>query len=290
MSLFIQLVLQGVATGFVYALVALGYTLVFRTLNHVIYCLGHVYMAGSIIGYIIAVMLGLSGWMTLIIMTLIGLGLGYVLDRVVFRKLYNVPTMTFVIAAIGLGIVLQNFARIFFPNPIKYPPIFGERVFKFLGASIAEQYFWVIGIALLLFGIFYSMLTFTRIGQAMRAVAADRPIAAAMGINVNIYISFTIILSMTVATIGGVLIGPLYFASFEMGNMMGLKAFSASVLGGVTCVPGALVGGLILGILENLGAGYISSAYKDVFSLGVLVLMLLFRPHGILGKPKPTKV
>ena len=288
--MFVQLVLQGIATGFVYALVALGYTLVFRTLNHVIYCLGHIYMTGSILGYIIAVSLGLNGWLTLIITALIGFVLGFILDRLVFRKLYNVPTMTFVIAAIGLGIVLQNFVRIKFPNPVKYPPIFGTRVFKIFGASIAEQYFWVIGIALFLFIIFYSLLSFTRIGQAMRAVAADRAIASAMGINVKIYISLTIILSMTVAVIGGILIGPLYFASFEMGNMMGLKAFSASVLGGITSIPGAMVGGVILGILENLGAGYISSAYKDVFSLGILVLMLLFRPYGILGKAKPTKV
>ncbi|MGE5629708.1 MAG: branched-chain amino acid ABC transporter permease [Caulobacteraceae bacterium] len=286
----IQLILQGIATGFVYALVALGYTLVFRTLNHFIFCLGHVYMTGSIFGFMIAVSLGLNAWLTLLITTLAGFIIGFILDRFILRKLYDVPTMTFVIATMGLGIVLQNLVRIRFPNPVKYPDIFGTRVFKIFGASIAEQYFWVIGIAIILFIIVYVLLSFTRVGQAMRAVAADRPIAAAMGINVRVYISFTIILSIVVAVIGGVLIGPLYFASFEMGNMMGLKAFSASVLGGVTSVPGAMVGGIILGILENLGAGYISSAYKDVFSLGILVLMLLFRPYGILGKARPTKV
>lgn len=285
-----QLLLQGIATGFVYALVALGYTLVFRSLNQVIYSQGHVFMVGSFIGYASSLKFGTNALQTLLITAVFGIILGFILDRIVFRKLYDVATMTFVIAAIGLGIVLQNTVRIMYPEPVKYPPIFGEGVVTVLNAQIAEPYLWVIAIAFILITSLYCFLTFTRHGQAMRAVASDRTMAAAMGINVKVYISMTISISMAIAVIGGVLIGPLYFASFDMGGMVGLKAFSASVLGGITSIPGAAIGGVALGILENLSAGYISSSYKDVVSLGVLILMLLFRPYGLLGKAKPTKV
>ena len=184
-----QLILQGIATGFVYALVALGYTFVFRCLNQVIYAQGHIFMVGSFMGYAASTKLGLDAVSTLLLMLLAGVAFGFLLDRVIFRKLYDVATMTFVIAAIGLGIILQNAVRILYPEPVKYPPIFGTRVFRIFNAQIAEPYLWVIAISLLLIAALYCFLTFTRYGQAMRAVASDRTIAAAMGINVKVYIS-----------------------------------------------------------------------------------------------------
>ncbi len=286
----LQLLLQGIATGFVYALVGLGYTLVFRTLNQIIFSQGHIFMAGCFMGYMVVVKLQLGPIYTILLVILLGVIFGIILDRLVWRKLYNVENMTFVIAAIGVGIILQNTVRILFPEPVKFPPIFGNKIYTFFSAQIAEPYLWVIGISLILIIALFCFFSFTKYGKAMRAVASDREIASAMGINVGLYISATIVLSMTIATIGGVLIGPLYFASFDMGGMIGLKAFAAAVLGGITSVPGTALGGIILGILENLSAGYISSAYKDVVSLGVLVLMLLFRPQGLLGKAKTIKV
>jgi branched-chain amino acid transport system permease protein len=288
--MFVQLVLQGIATGFVYALVGLGFTLVFRSLNQVIFSQGHVFMAGSFIGYVVASKFGYGPLATLLLTSLLGTAFGVILDRVVFRKLYNVEHMTFVIATIAIGIIIQNIVRVVFPEPVKFPPIFGERTFTIAGAQIAAPYLWVATISTILIAALYCFFNYTKYGQAMRAVASDRVIASAMGVNVKLYISLTIIMSVTIAVIGGILIGPLYFASFEMGGMVGLKAFAAAILGGITSVMGTALGGVSLGILENLAAGYISSEYKDVVSLGVLVLMLLFRPDGLLGTRKLTKV
>lgn len=288
--MFVQLLLQGIATGFVYALVGLGFTLVFRSLNQVIFSQGHVFMAGSFIGYIVALRLEHGPIGTLVLTLLLGIVFGLILDRVVFRKLYDVEHMTFVIATIAIGIIIENIARIVFPEPVKFPPIFGDKTFPIAGAQIAEPYLWVTTISILLIAGLYCFFNYTKYGQAMRAVASDRVIASALGINVRLYISWTIIMSVTIAVIGGVLIGPLYFASFEMGAMVGLKAFAAAILGGITSVMGTAVGGVSLGILENLAAGYIGSEYKDVVSLGVLIIMLLFRPNGLLGKAKLTKV
>lgn len=290
MEMFFQLVLQGIATGFVYALVGLGFTLVFRSLNQVIFSQGHVFMAGSFIGYIVTMKMGFGPFGTILMTLLLGIVFGFVLDRVIFKRLYNVEHMTFVIATIAIGIIIQNVVRILFPEPVKFPPIFGDRVFNIFDAQIAEPYLWVIAISMTLIVSLCCFFNYTKYGQAMRAVASDRIIASAMGINVKLYIAITIIMSITIAAIGGVLIGPLYFASFEMGGMVGLKSFAAAILGGITSIMGTAVGGVSLGILENLAAGYISSEYKDVVSLGVLIIMLLFRPYGLLGKAKITKV
>ncbi|MDO8310368.1 MAG: branched-chain amino acid ABC transporter permease, partial [Sideroxyarcus sp.] len=132
--------------------------------------------------------------------------------------------------------------------------------------------------------------TYSRHGRALRAVASDRVVASAMGINVNLAIMMIFAISTSVAAIGGLLIGPLYYASFDMGDMVGLKAFSAAIIGGINSVPGTIVGGIIIGVLENLSAGYISSAYKDAVVFAVLIIMLLVRPHGLFGRAIPTKV
>ncbi len=285
-----QLLAQGIATGAVYALVGLGFTLVFRTLNQVIFSQGHVFMAGSFLGYAIVSRLHLGPIAAILLITAAGFLFGVVLDRLAFRKLYDADHMTFVIATIGVGIVLQNGIRIVYPEPVKFPPVFGTELYNFGGARIAEPYFWVVGVALLLVIALHLFFTYTRQGRALRAVAADRVVASTMGINVNLSIRMTFAISVTVAAIGGLLIGPLYYASFDMGEMVGLKAFSAAIIGGINSVPGTILGGVILGVLENLSAGYISSDYKDAVAFAILIAMLLVRPHGLLGRVRPTKV
>jgi len=288
--MFFQLIVQGIATGAVYALVGLGFTLVFRSLNQVIFSQGHVFMAGCFLGYLIVNRFHLGPIAAISIVAAAGLLFGMILDRLVFRKLYYAEHLPFVIACIGLGIMLQNGIRIFYPEPVKFEPIFGTRVFNVFGARITEPYFWVVGVAAILVAVLHLFFTFARSGLAMRAVAADRVVASTMGINVKFYIMLTFTISVAVAAIGGLLVGPLYFASFDMGNMVGVKAFAAAILGGINSVPGTILGGILLGVLENLAAGYISTDFKDAVALVLLIVMLLLRPHGLLGTERPTKV
>ncbi|WP_151446755.1 branched-chain amino acid ABC transporter permease [Lacisediminimonas profundi] len=288
--MFPQLLVQGIATGAVYALVGLGFTMVFRTLNQVIFSQGHVFMAGSFLGFAIVSKFPVGPVTAILMVAVAGFIFGIILDRLAFRKLYSANHMNFVIATIGLGIVLQNGIRIFYPEPVKYPALFGTKVYEFSGIRIAEPFFWVVGVALIAVTLLHLFFTYSRHGRALRAVASDRVVASAMGINVNLAIMMIFAISTSVAAIGGLLIGPLYYASFDMGDMVGLKAFSAAIIGGINSVPGTIVGGIIIGVLENLSAGYISSAYKDAVVFAVLIIMLLVRPHGLFGRAIPTKV
>jgi branched-chain amino acid transport system permease protein len=288
--MFPQLLIQGIATGAVYALVGLGFTLVFRTMNQVIFSQGHVFMAGSFLGFMIVTKLPVGPVAAIILVAIAGFLFGIILDRLAFRKLYEASHMNFVIATIGIGIVLQNVVRIIYPESIKYPPLFGTKIYEFGSVRIAEPYFWVVGVAFIAVITLHLFFTYSRYGRALRAVAADRVVASAMGVNVNMAIMMTIAISTSVAAIGGLLIGSLYYSSFDMGDMVGLKAFSAAIIGGINSVPGTVVGGVIIGVLENLSAGYISSAYKDTVVFGVLIIMLLVRPHGLFGRARPTKV
>jgi branched-chain amino acid transport system permease protein len=286
----LQLIVQGLATGAVYALVGLGFSLVFRSINQVIFSQGHVFMFGSIIGYIIVSRLDLGPVPALLLIGLVGFGLGWLMDRIALRKLHNADHLTFIIATIGIGIILENGVRIFYPEPLRFPPIFGSSVLDIGGVRIAEPYTWVVAVSLILVALLHLFFTYSRVGRGLRAVASDKPIASIMGVNVTRSITLTIAISTAVAAIGGVLIGPIYYVSFDVGGMVGLKAFSAAVLGGINSIPGAIIGGFLLGVLENLSAGYISSGYKDAVAFAVLIIMLLIRPNGILGTTRPTKV
>jgi branched-chain amino acid transport system permease protein len=212
-----------------------------------------------------------------------------VLERFVFRRLYHNHEV-FVVGSIGLGIVLMNGVRVFFPEPVPFPKVFGSEVVQIGTARFQEAYLWVVAATLVLVVLLHVMFTYTRTGRALRAVAADGEIAGAVGVNVKRSIGLTFGLSFAVAAIAGVLIGPLYFVSFDMGDMVGLKAFSAAVFGGINSIPGTIIGGIVIGILENLAGGYISSAYKDLVAFVILLLMLIWRPTGLLGRETPVKV
>lgn len=287
--MFFQLISQGIATGALYALVGLGFTLVYRTTNQVIFSQGHVFMAGAFAGFIIVSQFNLAPIPAILLVGLVGYILGLVLDRVALRRLHNADHLTFIIATIGIGIMLENGVRIFFPEPIRFPDIFGTEVISMGSVRISVRYFWVVGVSLLLVIALHSFFTYTRIGRGLRAVAADRTVASVMGINVTRAISSTVAISTAVASVAGLLIGPIYYVSFDMGGVVGLKAFSAAVIGGINSIPGTILGGILVGVLENLSAGYISSAYRDVIAFAFLILTLFIRPHGLLGYAKPEK-
>ena len=284
-----QILVGGIASGCIYAIVGLGFTLVYRTLKMVNFAQGHVFMAGTFLGLAIANKFSLPAVPLLLAVMIVAFLVGVVLERLIFRKLYHNHDV-FIVGSIGLGIALMNTVRLFFPEPIPFPKVFGEQIVKLGDAQFQEAYLWVIGCTIILVTLLHLFFAYTRNGRALRAVAADAEIAGTVGVNVPMAIAQTFGLSFAVAAAAGVLIGPLYFVSFDMGDMVGLKAFSAAVFGGINSIPGTIVGGIAIGLLENIAGTYISSSYKDLVAFVILLVMLVWRPNGLLGSSTPVKV
>lgn len=287
--MFSQLVISGFATGCIYAVVGLGFTLVYRTLKMVNFAQGQVFMTGAFLGLTIAQKFPMPTPLLLATVAASAFVLGVILERLVFRRLYHNHEV-FIVGSIGLGIMLMNGMRLLFPEPVPFPKVFGTEVVQIGTARIQETSLWVVLCTVGLVVLLHLLFTYTRTGRALRAVAADAEIAGAVGVNVSRAIGLTFGLSFAVAAVAGVLIGPLYFVSADMGDMVGLKAFSAAVFGGINSIPGTILGGVVIGILENLAGGYISSAYKDLVAFVILLVMLIWRPSGLLGRETPVKV
>jgi branched-chain amino acid transport system permease protein len=284
-----QILIGGIATGCIYAIVGLGFTLVYRSIRMVNFAQGQVFMVGTFLGLVIANRFELPAVPLIIVVGSVAFFIGLIVERLVFRRLYRSHEV-FVVGSLGLGIVLTNGIRILFPEPVPFPKVFGTGIVTFGDAFVPVAYIWVVALTVVLVAGLHALFTYTKIGRALRAVAADVEMAGAVGVDVRRSIAQIFGLSFAVAAIAGVLIGPLYFVSFDMGDMIGLKAFSAAVLGGINSIPGTILGGVIIGLLENLAGGYVSSAYKDLVAFVILLLMLLARPNGLLGRETPVKV
>jgi branched-chain amino acid transport system permease protein len=284
-----QILIGGITTGCIYAIVGLGFTLVYRSMRMVNFAQGQVFMAGTFLGLVIANRFELPAVPLIIIVGAVAFVIGLVVEKLVFRRLYHNHEV-FVVGSIGLGIVLTNAIRIMFPEPVPFPKVFGTEIVTVGGAFFQGAYLWVIGLTVVLVAGLHALFSWTKTGRALRAVASDIEMASAVGVDVRKGIAQTFGLSFAVAAIAGVLIGPLYFVSFDMGDMIGLKAFSAAVFGGINSIPGTILGGVIIGLLENLAGGYVSSSYKDLVAFIILLLTLVARPNGLLGRATPVKV
>lgn len=284
-----QILIGGITTGCIYAIVGLGFTLVYRSMRMVNFAQGQVFMAGTFLGLVIANRFELPAVPLIIIVGAVAFVIGLVVEKLIFRRLYHNHEV-FVVGSIGLGIVLTNAIRIMFPEPVPFPKVFGTGIVTVGGAFFQAAYLWVIGLTVVLVVGLHALFSWTKTGRALRAVASDTEMASAVGVDVRKGIAQTFGLSFAVAAIAGVLIGPLYFVSFDMGDMIGLKAFSAAVFGGINSIPGTILGGVIIGLLENLAGGYISSSYKDLVAFIILLLTLVVRPNGLLGRSTPVKV
>jgi branched-chain amino acid transport system permease protein len=285
-----QILIGGLGTGCIYALVGLGFTLVYRTMAMVNFAQGQVFMAGTFLGLYAARDLGMPAIPLLLLVAACSFVVGTLLERLVFRRLYHSHEV-FVVGAIGLGVMIENGFRALFPEPLPFPKIFGTGVYRFIpGVLFQKTYLWILVVTLVLVAALHVLFTYTRTGRGLRAVAADAEIAGTVGVSVPRAISLTFGLSFAVAAVAGVLIGPLYFVSPDMGDMVGLKAFSAAVLGGITSVVGTILGGVMLGLIEALAAFYLSTDYKDLFAFAILMAMLVLRPQGLLGRATPVKV
>ena len=300
MDYFLVLFLGGLVRGSIYALIALGYTMVYGIIQLINFAHGEIYMIGAFVALIVTgamTMYGFSGVSILILAALVAMvyaaAYGYTLERITYRPLRNAPRLSVLISAIGMSLFLQNYVLLAqTPDYMPFPNLIPE--FDFM-----EPYYHIMGSAELVILVISTlsmvaltvMIKYTRIGKAMRATQQDMTMARLLGVNVNRVISMTFIIGSVLAAVGGVLVAS-YIGqiNFYIGFMAGVKAFTAAVLGGIGNIPGAVLGGLVLGLAESMAAGYISSSYEDVFAFGILVLILVLRPQGILGKSVEQKV
>ncbi len=303
METFIQQLLNGLVLGSMYALVALGYTMVYGVLNLINFAHGDVLMIGAMIGLTILQLLeayvpGLPGYVQLALAILgaipVTMLVNILIERIAYRRLRNAPRLVPLITAIGISILLQTFAMMIWGrSPLPFPQLLSSEPIIIGGAMISQTQVLLLVLAALAMGGLVLLVERTRMGRAMRAVAENPRVAGLMGVDSNRVIVATFAIGAALAAVAGVMWGANYASiTFTMGVLPGLKAFCAAVLGGIGNIYGAMLGGLLLGIIEALGAGYIGdltggflgSHYQDIFAFVVLILVLTLRPSGIMGE------
>lgn len=300
MDYFIELFFSGLTRGSIYALIALGYTMVYGIIGLINFAHGEIYMIGAFTTFIIATVLSIYGFPLLAIVAISGIAAvvwascyGYTVERIAYKPLRHAPRLSPLISAIGMSIFLQNYVLLaqtpdFLPFPMLVPDFeFLEPVAHIVGSTDLV----IMVTTIITMVILTLIIKFTKIGKAMRATAQDRTMAMLVGINVNNIISATFIIGSALAALGGLLIAShIGQINFYIGFLAGIKAFTAAVLGGIGSIPGAVLGSFILGLTESFATGYVSSDYEDVFAFSLLVLILLFKPSGLLGKAETQKV
>ncbi len=294
MTYFLQQLINGLQLGFVYALIALGYTMVYGIVRLINFAHGDVFMVGAYLGFF-----SIASWRlpfpVAIVVAMVGCALlGVLIERLAYKPLRRAPRISSLITAIGVSLFLEYFTSlkfVFGPYFRAYPRPFTVRTYDLGGVNISNIQIIVFGVALVLMVALTLFVNRTRTGLAMRAVSFDHQTAALMGINVDNVISITFGIGAALAGAGGVLYGIAYPQIHPfMGIMPGLKAFVAAVLGGIGIIPGAMLGAVIMGVVEKLTEVYISSTLRDAGAFAILIIVLLVRPSGLLGKKQGEKV
>ena len=301
MDIFLQQIINGLTLGCVYAVVALGYTMVYGIIQLINFAHGEVVMIGAMVAFSVIMALAKSG-LPPIVVVLIGTAVAvpacmlvaYLMERIAYKPLRGAPRLAPLITAIGISIILQHVAMMIWGrSPMAFPQIIKPHTYEIGGALITSVQIAIILISFTLMGGLLLLVYRTKLGVAMRATSQRQDIAGLMGIDVNRVISATFVIGAALAAVAGVMIGTYYGQTqYTMGELLGLKAFCAAVLGGIGNLAGAVLGGILMGLVEALGTGYIGdltnnwfgSNYRDVFAFIVLILVLVFRPSGLLGE------
>jgi branched-chain amino acid transport system permease protein len=303
MDILLQQIINGLVLGSMYALVALGYTMVYGIINLINFAHGEVLMVGALtswalIGVMQDGMPGAPGWLilllALVISCVVAAALNFVIEKVAYRPLRNSPKLAPLITAIGMSILLQTLAMIIFkPNHKSFPSLLPTAPIDVAGAVITPTQIMILGVTAVSLAVLMYLVNYTRLGRAMRATAENPRVAALMGVKPDTVISATFVIGAILATIAGVMYASNYgTVQHTMGFLPGLKAFTAAVFGGIGNLAGAVVGGVLLGLIESIGSGYIGdltggllgSHYTDIFAFIVLIVVLTLRPSGLLGE------
>ncbi len=301
MDIFLQQLINGLTLGSVYAVVALGYTMVYGIIQLINFAHGELVMIGAMVAFTLIGVLVPTGLHPLLIVLIATacavpacMAVAYAMERLAYRPLRRAPRLAPLITAIGVSIILQHLALLVWTrNNLAFPQIIKTESYHIGGATITNVQIAIMGMSVAMMAGLALLVYRTRLGTAMRATAQNAQVAGLMGIDINRMIAATFVIGAALAAVAGVMVGSYYgIAHYQMGALLGMKAFSAAVLGGIGNLPGAMLGGLLLGVVEALGAGYIGdltgdvfgSNYQDVFAFLVLIAVLVFRPSGLLGE------
>lgn len=292
MNMFFQQVINGLNAGSIYALIAIGYTLVYGILKLINFAHGEIMMFGAYFAFIAATTLAWPFWAVIVFSMLITAILGVTIEFVAYRPLRTAPRLSALITAIGVSMFLQNVAQMIFgADPKVMPKIFPQHIFHLGGLEISSITLITLGLSIGFMILLELFIRQSKQGRAMRAVSENQDAAVLMGINANRTVSITFLIGSALGALGGILYSTAYSTiAPTMGTMPGLKAFVAAVLGGIGSVPGAMLGGFIIGMVEIMTKTYISSTWADAIVFLILIIVLLFKPTGILGKNVREKV
>ncbi len=297
MDFLLRIVFSGLTKGSIYALLALGYTMVYGIVRLINFAHGEIYMLGAFssllvfsVLHAIGLPLSITIMLAMLFAVLISCGYSYFMNKIAYAPLQNSPRLSVLISAIGMSIFLQNYILLAqTANFIPFPNLLPDKTL--LGGLLNLQQLIILLTVIVFMTIFSLLIKYTRTGKAMRATAQDITMARLLGINVRFIITVAFVIGAAAAALGGFMIGSYVGQiNFYIGFLVGIKAFVAAVLGGIGSITGAVIGSFVLGLIESLGAGYISSDYEDVFAFLFLIIILTFRPSGILGSTQKEKV
>ncbi|WHZ32073.1 branched-chain amino acid ABC transporter permease [Desemzia incerta] len=292
METFFQQMINGLSLGSIYALIALGYTMVYGIIKLINFAHGDIYMVGAFIGYTMIHSFGMGFFPALLTAMALSALLGVLIERIAYKPLRHATRIAVLITAIGVSYLLQNGMLYFYGAEVRsFPQVVDNTLFEVAGLQVSRIQLLIFATTLVLMVLLQFIVQKTKMGKAMRAVSTDSSAAQLMGINVDNVISFTFFLGSALAGAAGVLVG-LYYNTIDpmMGVAPGLKAFVAAVLGGIGFIPGAVLGGFTIGVIETLVSAYGNSMIRDAVVYGILILILIIRPAGILGKHVKEKV
>ena len=299
--MFLQQIINGLTVGGVYALIALGYTLVYGILELINFAHGEIYMIGAYLGIIFLGIFTAAGltqyslllslFLTFVMSTLVCSAYGFTVEKLAYKPLRNAPRLNPLISAIGVSIFLQNYVMLTQGATDKvFPHVLPVTKIEFFNVTMTSLQIFIIIVSLLLMTMLHLFIMRTKTGKAMRAVAQDKVMASLLGINIDRIISVTFVIGSALAAVAGLMVAMYYgLVNYSIGYVAGIKAFTAAVLGGIGSIPGAMIGGFVLGLIESLGASYLSSEYKDAYAFIILILILLVKPTGLLGKSEGQK-
>jgi branched-chain amino acid transport system permease protein len=300
----LQQIINGVTLGAIYGLVAIGYTMVYGIIGMINFAHGEIYMIGAFVALVSFLLLGTTGGgmvvlaliVVLIVSMLITAPYGWTLERLAYRPLRSSPRLAALISAIGMSILLQNYVQLTQGARVKaiQPVVVGgvallER--DGFGVGLSYMQIIIVVVTVVLMAVFSYVISSTALGRAQRACEQDRTMAALLGVDVDRTISITFVIGAMLAAVAGTMVTFYYgVIDFFIGFLAGIKAFTAAVLGGIGSIPGAMLGGMVIGLIEALWSGYFTIEYKDVATFAILILVLVFRPTGLLGRPEVEKV
>jgi branched-chain amino acid transport system permease protein len=300
--MFLQQLINGLTLGSVYALIALGYSMVYGILELINFAHGEIYMLGAYLGIIFLAFFtaaGLTSYslplallLTFVLSVLFCSCYGFTIEKIAYKPLRNAPRLSPLISAIGVSIFLQNYVMLTQGATDKvFPPLFGSKGFQLMSVRMTYLQLFIILASVILMIALQLFIRKTRMGKAMRAVAQDKTMASLVGINIDTVISLTFIIGSGLAAAAGLMVAMYYgLVNYYIGYIAGIKAFTAAVLGGIGSIRGAMVGGILLGVVESLGGSYISGEYKDAYAFVILIIILFVKPGGLFRKAELEKV